>query len=116
MPSCFRAHRRATAFLFAVTLLAVATKGLCLMPAAGGGIADAHACCTRGTETLVPGCCMNAQADPNAATATARVPAPMPAVATLSPMGADSPFVPAPPFVFGAHRQHAPLPKPILRV
>ncbi len=114
--SFFRSHRRATAFLFALTLVAVSTKGVCLMPAAIGETADAHACCAKSTETIAAACCMGGPDDPTAATMTVRAPAPLPGVAMVSPMGVTSPFVPAPQFVFGTHRHHAPPPKTILRV
>ncbi len=115
--SFFRAHRRATAFLFALTFVTVSTKGLCLMPAAGGK-GDAHACCTKGTETVSPGCCMDGHSDPTAATMTVRVSAsaPAPGVATVSPVGATFPFVPVLQFAFGTDRHHSPPPKTILRV
>lgn len=114
--SFFRSHRRATAFLFALTLVAVSTKGVCLMPAAIGETADAHACCTKGTETVSSGCCMEGHGDGAAATMTVRVSAPAPGVATVSPVGAAAPFFPVLQFVFGTHRHHAPPPKTILRV
>lgn len=114
--SFFRAHGRATAFLFALTLVSVSTKGLCLMPETVGEKSDAHACCAKGTETIAPGCCMDGQFDPTAATMTVRAPAPLPDMATVPPMGATSPLVPAPHFVFDTHRHHAPPPRTILRV
>ena len=89
--SLFREHRRATAFLFALTFLAVSTKGLCLMPAAGSGKAGAHDCCKKGWQAARPGCCMDGQADGAAATVAARVVASAPAVATASPLGVTGP-------------------------
>ena len=114
--SFFRAHRRATAFLFAVTLVSVSTKGLCLMPETVGEKSDADACCTKGTETVSSGCCMEGHGDGAAATMTVRVSASAPGVATVSPVGAAAPFVPVLQFVCGTHRHHAPPPKTILRV
>ena len=114
--SFFRAHGRATAFLFALTLVSVSTRGLCLMPETLGEKSDAHACCTKGTETVTPGCCMEGHDDGAAATMTVRVSAPAPGVATVSPMGATAPFVPVLQFAFGADRRHSPPPRTILRV
>ena len=60
---------------------------------------------------------MDGPADPTVATMTVRVPAPMPGVATLSPVGASAaPFVRVPRFAFGAEQHYSPPPPPILRV
>ena len=115
--SFFRAHRRATAFLFALTLVTVSTKGLCLMPAVAGEKADAHACCKKGLPIVSPACCMEGHTDQAAATVTARGPSPAPGVAQVSPLGATAPFVPAShQYALDADRRHTPPPRTILRV
>lgn len=115
--SFFRSHRRATTFLFALTLVTVSTKGLCLMPAVAGGKADAHDCCRKATQTITPACCMDGQTDQTAATVTTRASAPEPCVATVSPLGATAPFVPsARQFAYDTDRYPSPPPRTILRV
>lgn len=117
MSSLFRAHRRVTAFLFALTLVAVSTKGLCLMPAARAvGASDAHACCAKASETIAPGCCMDGQADETAATMTMRVLLSALAEATVARATATAPAVPAMRIAFGPERRHSPPLRPILRV
>ena len=112
--SSFRAHRRATALLFALTLVAVASKGVCMMPGAVAAGNDTHACSAKSTETIAAGCCMDGQDDAAPATTTVRAPAPGPE--TLSPIGAVAAFVPPPRFAFDTHRHHPPPPHPVLRV
>ena len=85
--SFFRKHRRATVFLFALTFLAISTKGICMMPAAADEKADPHACCKKGWQTGVPPCCMEAGTDGAATSVTARVVAPTPALSAAGPMG-----------------------------
>lgn len=115
--SLFREHRRATAFLFALIFVTVSTKGLCLMPAAAGGKGGTHDCCRKGWQTAPPGCCMDGQTAGTAATKAARVVAPTPDVATVSPLGATAPSVPlARQIVVGTDRDHSPPLRTVLRV
>ena len=115
--SLFRAHRRATAFLFALTLAAVSTKGLCLMPGAAGGKGGPHDCCRKGWQTAPPACCMAGLTDGAAATMTARVVAPIPSFATVSPLSAVAPSVRlVRQLVVNTHRGHSPPPITFLRV
>lgn len=114
--SLFREHQRVTAFLLALTFVAVSTKGLCLMPAAGSGKGGAHDCCRKGWQTAPPGCCMDGR-DGTAATVAARVVAPGPAVATAPPLGATAPSaLLVCQIVVNTDRVHSPPPRTILRV
>jgi hypothetical protein len=85
--SSFREHRAATVFLFALTFLTVSSKGICMMPSAGSGNADPHACCKKGWQTALPSCCMDVGTDGAATSVTARVVAPAPALAAAPPVG-----------------------------
>lgn len=115
--SSFREHRRATAFLFALTLAAVSTKGLCLMPAAAGGKGGPHDCCRKGWQTAPPACCMAGLTDGAAATMTARVVAPSSSFPLMSPVPAIAPSGPlARQIVVNRHRDHSPPPIIFLRV
>lgn len=115
--SFFREHRRATVFLFALTFLAVSTKGICMMPSAGSGKADAHACCKKGWQTALPSCCMEAATDGAATSVTARVVAPAPAVAAAPPVGGTSESaVPVGQIVARTDSVHSPPPRTIIRV
>lgn len=115
--SLFRDHRRATAFFFALTFVAVSAKGLCLMPADGGGKGGAHDCCAKGWRTAPPGCCMDAQTDGTATTVAARVVAPAPGLATAPPLGVTAPLAPlVGRIVVNTDSVHSPPPRTVLRV
>lgn len=115
--SFIRKHRRATAFLFALTFLAISTKGMCMMPAAADEKADPHACCKKGWQTGLPSCCMDAGTDGAATSVTARVVAPTPALCAAPPMGGTPEGgLSTGPSVADTDSVHSPPTKAILRV